>query len=134
MYTDNFSADYINTAIPNYVVNLTGVCFYKGGATIPTKNRIVLINRNLGGITTSIEDFSAAAIALSPNPADNFVNVDIPSAMSLEIYSVTGALVGKEKLSEGFNTISITNLNSGLYILRLTDLSGKTFRAKLQVK
>ena len=134
VYTDNFSADYINTAIPNYVVNLTGVCFYKGGATIPTKNRIVLINRNLGGITTSIEDFSAAAIALSPNPADNFVNVDIPSAMSLEIFSVTGALVGKEKLSEGFNTISITNLNSGLYILRLTDLSGKTFRAKLQVK
>ncbi len=134
VYTDNFSADYINTAIPNYVVNLTGVCFYKGGAAIPTKNRIVLINRNLGGITTSIEDFSAAAIALSPNPADNFVNVDIPSAMSLEIYSVTGALVGKEKLSEGFNTISITNLNSGLYILRLTDLSGKTFRAKLQVK
>lgn len=134
VYTDNFSADYINTAIPNYVVNLTGVCFYKGGATIPTENRIVLINRNLGGITTSVEDFSAAAIALSPNPADNFVNLDIPSAMSLEIYSVTGALVGKEKLTEGFNTISVSNLNSGLYMLRLTDLSGKTFRAKLQVK
>lgn len=134
VYTDNFAADYINTAIPNYVVNLTGVCFYKGGATIPTENRIVLINRNLGGITTSVEDFSAAAIALSPNPADNFVNLDIPSAMSLEIYSVTGALVGKEKLTEGFNTISVSNLNTGLYILRLTDLSGKTFRAKLQVK
>jgi hypothetical protein len=134
VYTDNFGADYINTAIPNYVVNLTGVCFYKGGATIANKNRIVLINRNLGGITTSIEDFSAAAIALSPNPADNFVNLDIPSAMSLEIYSVTGALVGKEKLTEGFNTISVANLNSGLYMLRLTDLSGKTYRAKLQVK
>lgn len=134
VYTDNFGADYINTAIPNYVVNLKGVCFYKGGTTIPNKNRIVLIDRNLGGITTSIEDFSAAAIALSPNPADNFVNLDIPSEMNLNIYSITGALVGKEKLNEGFNTISVSNLNSGLYILRLTDQSGKTYSAKLQVK
>lgn len=134
VYTDNFAADYINTAIPNYVVNLTGVCFYKGGVGITSNNRIVLINRNLGGITTSIEDFSAAAIALSPNPADNFVNIDIPSAMNMKIYSVTGALVSEEKLSEGFNTISVANLSSGLYIMRLTESSGKSYSAKLQVK
>jgi hypothetical protein len=54
--------------------------------------------------------------------------------MNLNIYSITGALVGKEKLTEGFNTISVSNLNSGLYILRLTDQSGKTYSAKLQVK
>lgn len=135
VYNDNFSADYINTAIPSYAVNIKGVCFYKGGATIPTKNRIVLFNRTLGGISTSISDFSAAAIGLSPNPADHFVNIEIPTEMSMEIYSVTGSLVGKGTLSEGINTISVSDLSSGLYILKLRETStGKTYSSKLQVK
>ena len=135
VYNDNFSADYINTAIPSYAVNIKGVCFYKGGATIPTKNRIVLFNRTLGGISTSISDFSAAAIGLSPNPADHFVNIEIPTEMSMEIYSVTGSLVGKGTLSEGINTISVSDYSSGLYILKLRDTStGKTYSSKLQVK
>ena len=135
VYNDNFSADYINTAIPSYAVNIKGVCFYKGGATIPTKNRIVLFNRTLGGISASISDFSAAAIGLSPNPADQFVNIDVPSEMTMEIYSVTGALVGKETLSEGINTISVSNYSTGLYILKLRETStGKTYSSKLQVK
>ena len=135
VYNDNFSADYINTAIPSYAVNIKGVCFYKGGATIPTKNRIVLFNRTLGGISTSISDFSAAAIGLSPNPADHFVNIEIPTEMSMEIYSVTGSLVGKGTLSEGINTISVSDFSSGLYILKLRDTStGKTYSSKLQVK
>lgn len=135
VYNDNFSADYINTAIPSYAVNIKGVCFYKGGATIPTKNRIVLFNRTLGGISTSISDFSAAAIGLSPNPADHFVNIEIPTEMSMEIYSVTGSLVGKGTLSEGINTISVSDFSSGLYILKLRETStGKTYSSKLQVK
>ena len=135
VYTDNFSADYINTAIPSYVVNLKGVCLYKGGTTIQNKNRIVLFNRNFGGISNSVYDFSAAQIGLSPNPADNFINIDVPAEMSMEIYSVTGSLVGKSTLTEGINTISVSDYSTGLYILKLQEIStGKTYSAKIQVK
>lgn len=135
VYTDNFAADYINTAIPSYVVNLKGVCFYKGGATIPNKNRIVLFNRNFGGISNSVSDFSAAQIGLSPNPADNFINVNVPADMSMEIYSVTGSLIGKGSLTEGNNIISVSDYSTGLYILKLQEIStGKTYSAKIQVK
>lgn len=135
VYTDNFSADYINTAIPSYVVNLKGVCLYKGGTTIQNKNRIVLFNRNFGGISNSVSDFSAAQIGLSPNPADNFINIDVPAEMSMEIYSVTGSLVGKSTLTEGINTISVSDYSTGLYILKLQEIStGKTYSAKIQVK
>ncbi len=135
IYNDNFAADYITTAIPNYVVNLKGVCFYKGGATIQNKNRMVMFNRALGGISTGVNSFNAAAIGLAPNPADNFVNIDIPSDMTMQIYSITGALISSETLTQGINTVSISNLSSGLYMVKLSDITtGKTYTAKLQVK
>ncbi|HNX20816.1 MAG TPA: T9SS type A sorting domain-containing protein [Bacteroidales bacterium] len=135
VYTDNFAADYINTAIPSYVVNLKGVCFYKGGATIQNKNRIVLFNRSWGGISNSVSDFSAAQIGLSPNPADNFININVPADMSMEIYSVLGSLISKGNLTEGNNTISVSDYSTGLYILKLQEIStGKTYSAKIQVK
>ena len=135
VYTDNFSADYINTAIPTYSVNLKGVCFYKGGATIQNKNRIVLFDRIWDGISNSVSDFSEAQISLSPNPADHFININTPSEMTMEIYSVTGSLVGKANLVEGNNTIPVNHFSTGLYILKLQEIStGNTYSAKFQVK
>ena len=66
IYTDNFSADYINTAIPSYIVNLTGICLYKGGASIPQMNRIVILNNSNNGITTSIDEYNHSFIKLAP--------------------------------------------------------------------
>ena len=134
IYTDNYSADYINTAIPSYVVNLTGICLYKGGYNIPQMNRIVILNNSNNGITTSIDEYNQSLIKLAPNPASQFVRVQLQEEMNVEIYSVTGALLHSEKLANGENTISISSLTTGLYILRFTDNSGKQYNSKLQIK
>lgn len=134
IYTDNFSADYINTAIPSYIVNLTGICLYKGGASIPQMNRIVILNNSNNGITTSIDEYNHSFIKLAPNPASQFVRVQLQEEMNVEIYSMTGALLHSEKLSNGENTISVSSLTTGLYILRFTDNSGKQYNSKLQIQ
>lgn len=134
IYTDNFSADYINTAIPSYVVNLTGICLYKGGANIPQRNRIVILNNANNGITSSISEYNHSFIKLAPNPANQFVRVQLQEEMDVEIYSITGALLHSERLVNGENIISVSSLTTGLYILRFTDNSGKQYNSKLQIK
>ena len=133
VYTDNYSADYISTAMPTYNVDILGICLYKGSNTIPNKNRIVILNNENNGMV-SIDDYNTSLVSLSPNPADNYVNIVMLSAMDLNIYSITGALVAQEKLHEGNNTISISDLKSGIYILKFSDKSGNTRNAKLIVK
>lgn len=133
VYTDNYSADYMSTAMPTYNVDLLGVCLYKGSNTIPNRNRIVILNNENNGMV-SIEDYNSSLVSLSPNPADNFVNIVMLSAMDMSIYSISGALVAQEKLHEGSNVISTSDLQSGIYILKFTDNTGNTRNAKLIVK
>lgn len=133
VYTDNYSADYISTAMPTYNVDILGICLYKGSNTIPNRNRIVILNNENDGMV-SIDNYNSSFVSLSPNPADNYVNIVMLSAMDLNIYSITGSLVAQQKLHEGNNTISISDLQSGIYILKFSDKLGNTRNAKLIVK
>lgn len=134
LYTDNYSADYIGTSFPTYTVDAMGVCLYKGSTSIPTKNRIVLFDLANDGMV-GINGYSEALVSLSPNPANDFVNIVLTSNMTLNIYSVNGALVYTENLQEGTNTISVSNLKSGLYIINLIDdNSGSSRNSKLIIK
>jgi len=77
----------------------------------------------------------AALHALAPNPASNFVNITIGSPMKLEIYSLLGNLIYFESLSEGSNTISVSNYPPGLYMIKLTDSNtNQSFIQKLIIK
>jgi hypothetical protein len=107
---------------------------YKGGASIPQMNRIVILNNSNNGITTSIDEYNHSFIKLAPNPATQFVRVQLQEEMNVEIYSMTGALLHSEKLSNGENTISVSSLTTGLYILRFTDNLGKQYNSKLQIQ
>lgn len=133
VYTDNYAADYISTAMPTYNVDIMGVCLYKGSNTIPNRNRIVILNNDNNGMV-SIEDYNPSMVSLSPNPADNYVNIVMLSAMRLHIYSISGQLISQEQLHEGCNIISTSDLQSGIYILKFTDKLGSTRNAKLIVK
>jgi len=133
VYTDNYDADYINTQIPTIAKNITGVCLFKGGTGIKTKNRIVMLNtnNNVAGIT----NYNPSAIKLAPNPASNYVNIITGVAMKLEIYSLLGNLIATDHLYEGQNTISVSNYPAGVYIMKMIDVSnGQTNVQKLVVK
>ena len=133
VFIENKAADFIKDAIPTTLIDITGVCDFKGGKDITTKNRIVPLNKNNNVV--SIQNLNKSTIKLSPNPADNFVNIVTNSPMKLEVYSLLGNLISTESLSEGSNTISVSQYPAGMYLMKLTDSStGQSYIQKLVVK
>ena len=137
IYTDNYDADYIGDAIPAILVDINGVCNFKGGAGIQTKNRIVPLNKDnhVIGTGNAIPGFNKAAIQLSPNPANSFVNIVTGSQMKLEVYGLLGNLIAVENLYEGTNTISVSEYPAGMYLMKLIDVkTGQAYVQKLVVQ
>lgn len=79
---------------------------------------------------------SGTGIHLYPNPADAFVYCSLPDLMpdaALEILSSDGSVVLKleaASLGSGLNTLDISALSSGIYLLRFAN-GGEIFTGKL---
>ncbi|MFC4738699.1 T9SS type A sorting domain-containing protein [Flavobacterium ponti] len=106
----------------------TGTC---SNATNPTLQTIV----GLGGYTLSTKTFDAiAGLSLYPNPVSGNV-LNITSAANLDmnvaIFDVLGKQVINTKVTN--NTVNVSNLNAGVYIVKITE-DGKTATRKLVVK
>jgi hypothetical protein len=79
---------------------------------------------------------------LYPNPAGEFINLNISSESEkeiiLEVYDVAGNKVREAQytLSAGDNIIetNVTGLSSGTYFMRVIDLANNTVQSKLFVK
>ena len=64
-------------------------------------------------------------IEIYPNPTDNLLNLQVGNeniGQMFLIFDYTGKLVSSGKLNQKLNQINTTNLNSGLYFLRVNDL------------
>jgi hypothetical protein len=132
-YTDNFDADYIGKPIPTIITSITGVCNFKGSTGVTTKNRIIMLNTD--NQVAGINDFNKSVIKLSPNPANSYVNIITESPTKLEIYSLLGNLIAVDNLSEGQNTVPVSNYPAGVYILKMTDANtGQSYIQKLIIK
>ncbi len=75
-------------------------------------------------------DFEISAISLFPNPSSSFFSVNVNTS-KLQIYSITGQLVKSfDAQIEGFE-FNIADLNSGVYIVKITDDANHTKTMKL---
>lgn len=68
----------------------------------------------------SNKEFSLKNIALSPNPAKDFLTLNIPNGLDLKTVTIYN-IIGKEINSIPYlgNKINISNLTSGMYLLKL---------------
>jgi len=68
------------------------------------------------------EQFLSTAIKVYPNPVQNNLQIDftdVTGEAKIMLYSITGQLVKTKKLNAQNNTIAISNLQSGLYLVSL---------------
>ena len=73
------------------------------------------------GINEVEENF----VSVYPNPANNVINVNATSNISnVEVYTITGQKVGDFTANNTNTTISISNLTSGLYLMRIHTENG----------
>jgi len=79
--------------------------------------------------TVSVRDNKANAVKLYPNPAVNDLYISGKTAQSkVEIFNVVGKQV--KEYSNVLQSVNVSGLNTGVYLIRLTDVNGKTVTSK----
>jgi hypothetical protein len=79
---------------------------------------INLISAKTNDITFSIAEKSKKSYNFYPNPASNFINIDEDYKM-FEIYTLQGCLILTGNISVTNNSLNISSLRSGYYLLKL---------------
>ena len=68
------------------------------------------------------KEFESNEITIYPNPANNTISVNLKNNSTFNILDLTGRLVIASKVEN--NTIDISNLNKGVYILQTNSVNG----------
>ncbi|MEL1243565.1 T9SS type A sorting domain-containing protein [Flavobacterium sp. DGU11] len=93
------------------------------------------ISFRLQDTTGTGENSLSATVKVYPNPSNGIFNI-IGSASSLkyELYNVLGQQVRAGELASGSGMLDISSAANGVYILKLSDVSGKQANYKLAKK
>ena len=128
-------ADYIGTVVPTGAFNATALGFDNVTTANPPVLTPQFIIRTSADITVlSTENNEIAGLRVYPNPVSNGV-LHIESNLNTERTISLFDVLGKQVLNTttANNTINIATLNSGVYIVKITE-AGKTATRKLMVK
>lgn len=93
-------------------------CTLYGNTTTTIDNVRTL---TFGDVFTAIENTPATStIRVYPNPTASMLVVEGATGNgTMDVYSINGTLLLSEPIQEGVNTIQVSNLAKGLYILKL---------------
>ncbi|MNK16800.1 Malto-oligosyltrehalose trehalohydrolase [compost metagenome] len=72
-------------------------------------------------------------VMLYPNPASDVFSINIP-VTKVEVYNITGQLVKSFGSSASFTMYDVNSLNSGLYLIKVTDTDNRQSTLKLMKK
>lgn len=129
MRTNFFDADYIGEEIPTGIQDvMVGIAarFHDDGQFF------IRDTNDLEGGPMSTENFDKSTISLYPNPAAEFINIQIEGKAQVEIYSLTGKQVKSLQITET-ERVSIADLNTGIYFVKVNQ-NGNTVTKKLIVQ
>lgn len=79
----------------------------------------------------SITDFDANTISVYPNPASSIITIHSDQNHSVQVYDMTGKNVMNTTVTKTQNTIDITTLTDGIYMLQLD--KNPNARVKIQI-
>jgi hypothetical protein len=85
--------------------------------------------------STGITEINQDKISIAPNPASSEISIKSEEIFSqINIYSTQGNIVYTEHLNANESTISINELNEGLYIVQIRLSNGKTINKRIIVQ
>lgn len=70
------------------------------------------------------ENFVTLNTKIYPNPAQNIVNVEVDGLTEIEVYDINGRFLIKKQMSENKNSMDISSLSKGIYILKVSTGNG----------
>ena len=72
-------------------------------------------------LTVSVAENNEVVFTMYPNPAKDFVTIESAKDAVVKIYSVNGQMLSQQNISEGINTINISDLNAGMYFISVDE-------------
>ncbi|MCW4468042.1 discoidin domain-containing protein [Flavobacterium sp. MFBS3-15] len=69
--------------------------------------------------TSGTDGFAQTGIAVYPNPARGTVNIRSNADYPMALYSITGALLMEQRIIEGENSVDISGLAGGVYLVKI---------------
>lgn len=101
----------------SYTFLKAGITEYENEANPNMAGKVTVMNK------LSVEDKFVKNLSFYPNPVRNYLTISsLFKINSYQIYNVLGSLVGEGNISGRKSTIDMTQLNSGLYFVKV--LSG----------
>ncbi len=80
------------------------------------------------GISTEVEEDFSSAYKFYPNPTSGLLTVELPEDGVVNVFDLNGKLLQSASVSMGRNTINLTELRTGVYIIKyISPNSVKTF-------
>ncbi|HKM93724.1 MAG TPA: T9SS type A sorting domain-containing protein [Prolixibacteraceae bacterium] len=83
-------------------------------------------------IKVGVNDYMNQSVKLYPNPTNGMIYISGVDAKKAEIYNLSGAKVQTIQLSS--NSINVSNLSQGSYLMKVTDANGATSISKFNKK
>jgi len=85
---------------------------------------------------TGFKKVEIEKLKVYPNPTSGNINIEIPEEINgnvtVDIYSLTGAKLNSQKISKDNGKLDISNLNNGIYLLRM-EHNGKIYSQKVKL-
>lgn len=84
--------------------------------------------------TLGTNEFAVSAFVMYPNPAQDFVSIALPNGLNegtVKIYDMLGKVVAKQAITSNENSINVSNLVSGSYMVVLRTEYGNATKTLL---
>jgi hypothetical protein len=102
---------------------------YDGGESLPS-NEI-----ELEMVISSVDGPASVPLSIYPNPATDMIRIQSASEMSsVTILNQSGKIMIQEQVGTDHHRISVSQLNTGLYIVGIEDKTGKVIYRRLAVQ
>lgn len=78
--------------------------------------------------TVGIEEGELADVSIYPNPTSDFINIKVPSSVEevveVRLLDVAGNLISAQNIGAGVNSVDVSGLSSGVYLVKMTSDHG----------
>lgn len=100
-----------------------------------TKVVAALHKETLGPLTVTPTNQTGMEVTIYPNPANKFMNITTrKEGLTMHLSDISGKEIMTEQLKNGTTQVSLENISSGIYMIRVTDKEKQTvFTNKLSV-
>lgn len=90
-------------------------------------NNATLENAFTVDIASAVNEvFAGGTVSLYPNPAANFLNVELPTASNITIYDLAGRQVLEKENTSAKEKLDVSSLDNGLYLVFIENKGEQT--------